>query len=114
MNPFTNRWSALLVVVGVLLIVSELVGTAENGGVLSQAAGTSSADGEQLPPGVVVVPPLETSPEDEPQTVMPDSPDVVDSDENPIDEPLDGDPDQDAPDESYVDDGEGVIEDFGD
>lgn len=47
MNPLTNRWAALLVIAVLLLGVSELVGTSDNGGVLSRfAAGRPAAQPE--------------------------------------------------------------------
>lgn len=46
MNPFNNRWLALFMIVGFLLVVAELVGTGDHGGLLSQAA-KSHAAGEQ-------------------------------------------------------------------
>jgi hypothetical protein len=80
MNPFNNRWLALFVVVGFLLIVAELVGTGEHGGVLSQAAQSYSAgDGtgaeavEAPPPETIPEPPIviEEVPEDVPEEDMP-------------------------------------------
>jgi hypothetical protein len=46
MNPFNNRWVALFVALGLLLIVAELVGTGENGGALSRAASSYANEGE--------------------------------------------------------------------
>jgi hypothetical protein len=81
-NPFNNRWLALFVVVGFLLVVAELVGTGEHGGVLSQAAKSYSAGdetggvvAEAPPPEVVSEPPVvieEVPEEDLPQLVTED------------------------------------------
>lgn len=81
MNPFNNRWLALFVVVGFMLVVAELVGTGEHGGVLSQAARSYSAgDGagggeaaEAPHPEAVAQPPtvIEDVPEDVPEEDMP-------------------------------------------
>jgi len=49
MNPFNNRWIALFVVVGVLLMAAELVGTGENGGVLSRTAQSLASRSETVP-----------------------------------------------------------------
>lgn len=106
MNPLTNRWAAVFAVAGVLLLVSELVGTDEDGGVLSQAAGVyaaAPAGGEPAPPaGVVQVVPAEvvdaeeTPEEDLPQVIQEDSPDAIDAEDAPTDEgsePTESDPD---------------------
>jgi hypothetical protein len=96
MNPFNNKWLALALVAGVLLIVSELVGTGEDAGVLSQAAGTNYAangTGEPLPPGVVqavgpAVDAAESNPDDEPEVVLPDATvDAEDAAPEEIEEP---------------------------
>jgi hypothetical protein len=109
MNPLTNRWAAALMVAAVLLVVSELVGTDEQGGVLSQAAGTSLPDGVVQGDAVpIVVSPVtggdETPQEDMPQVIAADSPDIVDASE-PI-EGSDGEPDviEDAGVDEFVDD----------
>ncbi|HTM96817.1 MAG TPA: hypothetical protein VL100_13530 [Croceibacterium sp.] len=89
MNPFNNRWLALFVIVGLLLVVAELVGTGERGGVLSQTA-QSQPNGENgaksaaapvetihEPPSVVEDASEDVPEEDQPQVVMND--DVDDS-----------------------------------
>lgn len=44
MNPFNNKWLALVLVAGVLLVVSELVGSPGNEGVLARFGVAESAD----------------------------------------------------------------------
>jgi hypothetical protein len=94
MNPFNNRWALLGIVAVFLIAVAELVGTDENAGVLSQAAGSYAGSGtdETPPPGAVEVIDAsqaadapETDPEDEPQVIMPDSPEVEDDENVPAD-----------------------------
>jgi hypothetical protein len=90
MNPFNNRWVALFVVVGFLLVVAELVGT---GGVLSQTAQSHSAAGEPVEPphaDVAAAPPtvIEDVPEDVPEEDMPQivtDDDVDDTDLSAVD-----------------------------
>lgn len=55
MNPLTNRWAALIVVAVLLLGVSELVGTSENGGVLSQFAASRAAEDTEAAPEVAAI-----------------------------------------------------------
>ncbi len=82
MNPFANKWALLFVVAGFRLLGSELVGTDEQGGVLSQVARSGSTAGDasappQGPPIEVieqpavpeVIEPEEIPEEDLPQTI---------------------------------------------
>jgi hypothetical protein len=54
MNPLTNRWAALIVVAVLLLGVSELVGTSDKGGILSQFAASRAAEETETPPAIAV------------------------------------------------------------
>jgi hypothetical protein len=74
MNPFNNRWLALLVVAGVLLVVTELVGSPGHEGVLARFGLEQAAPAAPSPapvasaapaPPVVVV-------EEEPDEPAPD------------------------------------------
>jgi hypothetical protein len=114
-NPFNNRWLALLVVAGCLLLVAELVGTGEHGGVLSQAAqshatgdGAGEETGEGPAPEVIREPPsvIEEVPEDDlPQSVPDDQlddtsdlatiDDGVGADEADVDAPIEDDSSED-------------------
>lgn len=102
MNPFNNKWLALLVVAGVLLVVSELAGS---GGILSRTAGTDvAANGEELPPGVVQVVEGDTVDggevpvEDQPQIFVPDSPEIDDAENDPGEEAEGAEPEDIDPD----------------
>lgn len=107
MNPFSNRWVAAICVLGILLVVAELVGTGDRGGVLSQMVRSDAA--QDMPSSeesveVYSPPPtvIEEVPEDDlPQMVTED--DVVDDDfigsddgiEIAIDLPADDEPVED-------------------
>lgn len=83
MNPFSNRWVLLFVVAGFLLLVTELVGTGEKGGVLSQLAGTKATAEESGPstgePIEVIGPtPAVEDAEEEPEEVLEeDTPQII-------------------------------------
>ncbi len=116
MNPFNNRWLALVVIVGLLFVVAELIGSGENGGVLAQAASSQSPDAGEEPPAadVQAVPdaPVAEEPaeEDMPEVMGSESDDVVDAADGPADGADAGEPDQidaDATgDESFDDSGD--------
>ena len=114
MNPFNNRWLALFAIVGFLLVVAELIGSGEEGGVLAQAAGSKASSAGEPLPAVQAVPdaPIvaEPSEEDMPMVMGPDSEDVVDAADGPADDAGASEPDQidaDVTDgESFDDSGE--------
>lgn len=109
-NPFTNRWAALGLVVVILLLVAELVGTDDRDGVLAQVAGSAGPDTGQLVAGepTVIEAPAEVAPpaEDLPQVIEED--DLVDGDD-----PVEGAEGDLAPSEELTVE-EGVVEGTGD
>lgn len=82
MSPFNNKWIALLLVAGILLVVTELVGTPGHEGVLARY-GVASAD----TPAVVAATEAPAQPA-QPAPVVVEDPDSVLEDEEEGDEAL--------------------------